>query len=77
MSEKKLQIQDNVDRRCGQKRQHKEKKINDPSETEDTPITERRRSSEKWREKDIFLLHQSSYLTRICCVYITMSVILK
>ena len=68
--EKKLQIQDNVDRRCGQKRQRKEKKIFDPSDTDEGSKTKRRRSSEKRREKDIFLLHQSPYLIRSCFVHI-------
>ena len=68
--EKKLQIQDNVDRRCGQKRQRKEKKIFDPSDTDEGSKTKRRRSSEKQRQKDIFLLHQSPYLIQSCFVNI-------
>ena len=68
--EKKLQIQDNVDRRCGQKRQRKEKKIFDPSDTDEGSKTKRRRSSEKQRQKDILLLHQSPYLIQSCFVNI-------
>ena len=52
--EKKLQIQDNVDRSCGQKRQRKEKKIFDPSETDDGPKTKIRRSSEKRQDEKHF-----------------------